>query len=96
MSDLVIIVRVQAKPGLEAALVAAQTALVPLSRQQPGCIAYELHEDLHQPGKVVFYERWQNRAAWEKHLAGPHSAAFKAQAGDWIADLEMLEMRQVG
>lgn len=95
MSDLVIIVRVQAKPGQEVALVAAQTALVPLARQQPGCIAYELHEDLNQPGKVVFYERWQDRASWENHLAGPHSVAFRTQAGDWIADLELLQMRQV-
>jgi quinol monooxygenase YgiN len=73
----------------------AQTALVELSRQQPGCIAYELHEDLTQPGKVLFYERWADRISWENHIAGAHSAAFRAQAGDWIGDFEILQMRQV-
>lgn len=95
MTDLIIIARAQAKPGFEAALVAAQTALVELSRQQPGCIAYELHEDLSQPGKVLFYERWADRTAWENHIAGAHSAAFRAQAGEWIGEFELLQMRQV-
>ncbi|MEO6855121.1 MAG: putative quinol monooxygenase, partial [Rhodoferax sp.] len=63
--------------------------------QQPGCIAYELHEDLTQPGKVLFYERWADRSAWENHIAGSHSVAFRAQAGDWIGDFELLQMRQV-
>ncbi|WP_367847501.1 putative quinol monooxygenase [Rhodoferax sp. WC2427] len=95
MSDLIIIARAQAKPGFEAALVAAQTALVALSRQQPGCIAYELHEDLEQPGKVLFYERWTDRNAWENHIAGAHSVAFRDQAGGWVAESELLQMRQV-
>ena len=95
MSDLIIIARAQAKPGFEAVLVAAQTGLVALSRQQPGCIAYELHEDLGQPGKVLFYERWTDRTSWENHIEGAHSVAFRAQAGDWIGDFELLQMRQV-
>ena len=95
MSDLIIIARAQAKPGFETVLVAAQTALVHLSRQQPGCIAYELHEDLAQPGKVLFYERWADRAAWENHIAGAHSVAFRAQAAEWVGDVEILQMRQV-
>lgn len=95
MSDLIIIARAQAKAGFEAVLVAEQTALVALSRQQPGCIAYELHEDLEQPGKVLFYERWADRVSWENHIAGAHSVAFRAKAGDWVGDFELLQMRQV-
>ncbi|WP_394787908.1 putative quinol monooxygenase [Rhodoferax sp.] len=88
MSDLIIIAMAQAKPGHEAALVAE-------ARKQPGCIVYELHEDEAQPGKVLFYERWTDRAAWQAHITGPHIVAFSALTEGWVAQSEILQMRQV-
>jgi quinol monooxygenase YgiN len=95
MSDFVVVAMAQAKPGFEAALVAAQAALVLEARKQPGCILYELHEDDSQPGKVVFFERWRDQAAWQNHITGPHIEAFKAKAGAWVAQSELLQMHQV-
>lgn len=95
MSDLIIIAIAQAKPGYEAALVQAQSELVALVRQQPGCIRYELNESLEQPGQVVFVERWRDRAAWESHMRGPHMDAFRTQAGSMIGAFNLLQMKQV-
>ncbi|MCY1199152.1 putative monooxygenase [compost metagenome] len=95
MSDLVIVALVQAKPGHEATLVRAQAALAPLARAQAGCISYELHESLAQPGRVVFFERWRDRASWELHMRGPHMDDFRATAGPLIGAFELLHLKQV-
>lgn len=95
MSGLVIIALVQAKPGLEMTLVAAQAELVHVARKQPGCISYELHESVDQPGKVVFFERWIDRDAWECHMRGSHMDAFRAKAGHLIGGFELMHLRQV-
>ncbi|QHG65475.1 putative quinol monooxygenase [Pseudomonas putida] len=95
MSELVIIAIAQAKPGFEAALVKAQSELVAIVRELPGCIRYELNESLEQPGQVVFVERWRDQAAWESHRRGPHMDAFRAKAGAMIGAFELLLMHQV-
>ncbi|KQZ56770.1 MULTISPECIES: putative quinol monooxygenase [unclassified Lysobacter] len=95
MSDLIVIAIAQAKPGYEAALVQAQAELVAVVRQLPGCISYELNESLEQPGRVVFVERWRDRAAWETHMRGPHMDAFRSKAGSMIGAFDLLQMRQV-
>jgi quinol monooxygenase YgiN len=92
---LTIAALVQAKPGHEAALVKAQAELVAVVRQLPGCLGYELHESLQQPGQVLFFERWRDHAAWEAHMRGPHMDAFRASAGPLIGAFELLQMRQV-
>lgn len=92
---LVIVARVRAHPGAEAPLVAAQAALVQVVRALPGCLQYELFEDQAQPGRVIFFERWRDRAAWEQHMRGAHMDAFRANAGPWIGEFDLLQMRQV-
>ncbi|EJL67743.1 hypothetical protein PMI12_05539 [Variovorax sp. CF313] len=94
-NDLVIIALVQAKPGHERALVQAQAKLVQVVREQPGCISYELHEAIDQPGRVVFFERWLDRTSWERHMRGGHMDAFRANAGPLIGAFELLQLRQV-
>ncbi|MBF8739520.1 putative quinol monooxygenase [Pseudomonas guariconensis] len=95
MPELIIIAIARAKPGFEAALLKAQSELVAIVRELPGCIRYELNESLDHPGHVVFVERWRDRAAWESHRRGPHMEAFRAKAGAMIGEFELLHMRQV-
>lgn len=95
MSELIIIATAQAKPGYEAALVKAQSELVPIVRERPGCIRYELNESLEQPGQVVFVERWRDRVAWESHIRGSHMDAFRAKTGSMIGAFDLLRMKQV-
>lgn len=95
MQDLIIVARVEAKPGTAKELVAAQAALVQVVRQQPGCILYELFEDDTQPGKVIFFERWKDRQSWDAHMQGAHMDAFRSTAGHLIGTFDLLRMRQV-
>jgi len=46
------------------------------SRDEPGCIAHNVHGDCEQPDRLVFVEKWQDRAALLVHFALPESSAF--------------------
>lgn len=46
------------------------------SRAEPGCLAHAVHRDAESPHRLVFVERWQDRAALAAHVALPASRAF--------------------
>lgn len=43
------------------------------SRAEPGCISHDVHLDCEHPGRLVFVERWADRAALAAHFAVPAS-----------------------
>jgi quinol monooxygenase YgiN len=46
------------------------------SRTEPGCISHAVHVDSENPLRLVFVERWADRAALLAHFAVPASRAF--------------------
>jgi quinol monooxygenase YgiN len=46
------------------------------SRSEPGCISHAVHVDCEDPLRLVFVERWADRAALMAHFAVPDSRDF--------------------
>jgi quinol monooxygenase YgiN len=46
------------------------------SRAEPGCISHAVHVDCENPLRLVFIERWADRAALSAHFAVPASRNF--------------------
>jgi quinol monooxygenase YgiN len=46
------------------------------SRGEPGCISHAVHIDCENPLRLVFVERWADRAALSAHFAVPASRNF--------------------
>ncbi|KAA8731830.1 antibiotic biosynthesis monooxygenase [Acinetobacter qingfengensis] len=46
--------------------------LIEKTRQESGCIAYDLYHDLRNTGHFVFIEEWQDRAALDLHIQSEH------------------------
>jgi len=61
-----------AKPGKETELKAALTALVAPTRQEAGCLNYDLHILPEDPAKFLFHENWTSRAQLDAHLQSAH------------------------
>ncbi|MDH5228956.1 MAG: antibiotic biosynthesis monooxygenase [Gammaproteobacteria bacterium] len=55
-------------------------SLVDTTKQNDNCIAYEVAEDLFDPGLIRFSELWPNRESLEKHLAAPHIEPWRVIA----------------
>lgn len=47
-------------------------ALVTATRLEPGCLHYELCQDIKNPGHFVFIEEWQDESALDAHVASTH------------------------
>ncbi len=85
--DLVtVIASMQAAPGRADALREALTALVEPTRQEDGCVNYDLHESISQPGHFFFYENWESAAQLDAHGGSRHIQDFRSRAGDLLAD----------
>lgn len=75
---LTVVAEMVALPGQEDALRQALLACIEPTRQEDGCVQYDLHESTEKPGHFVFYENWTSREALDRHLATPHLEKLKA------------------
>lgn len=64
-------------PSHRVAFLAAAKRLVDRSRQDAGCLQYDLHQQTGNAGAFVIYEVWQSEALWRAHIGADHIAAFK-------------------
>jgi quinol monooxygenase YgiN len=64
------------KPETRAEFIAAATACIKETRKEPGNIAYDLHESVTDPAKMVFVEQWENAEALVPHRGADHMKAF--------------------
>lgn len=46
--------------------------LVEKTRNECGCISYELHQDIKSLGHFIFVEVWADRAALDFHIESEH------------------------
>ena len=63
------------------AIHAALATVITATRAEDGCEEYGCYEDTQQAGRLVFVERWRDRAALDRHLATPHMAEWMRVAG---------------
>ncbi|MGE0159024.1 MAG: putative quinol monooxygenase [Gemmatimonadales bacterium] len=53
---------------------------VDATRRHDGCIAYDVAEDMADPGLIRFTELWPDHESLQKHLAAPHIGPWRAVA----------------
>jgi quinol monooxygenase YgiN len=57
------------------------------SRGEDGCISHEVAIDCDDPLRLIFLERWRDRAALEAHFRVPASGDFVALIREHAAEL---------
>jgi quinol monooxygenase YgiN len=91
MSEVVVVVVAQAKPGQGDAALAAFGGVAVPTHAEEGCIAYALHRSAADPDQIVLVERWASRAALDEHLATTHLQEFRASSQDlWLGPMTIL------
>jgi quinol monooxygenase YgiN len=84
-TQVTVIARCQAKPGLEERVRSEILALVEPTRAEPGCLNYDLHVAADDPTEFVLYENWTSQGELDKHLAMPYLERFKGLAEELLA-----------
>lgn len=92
---ITIIARPTVDPAKLAEVKTAMLALVSASREEQGCISYELHQDNEHLNRFTFVELWSSRELWKKHMQGEAIAAFNNTISGAIIHFELQEMTQI-
>ena len=80
------------KAEARAELLAAATACIRQTRKEPGNIAYDLHESVTDPTKMVFVEQWESAAALVPHRSAEHMKTFGRVAVKCMAAPPRIEV----
>ena len=65
-------------PARQEDVVEAARRATDLTREEEGCLSYELFADLSGPGRLHVFEEWEEERHWRAHLETDH---FKEWAG---------------
>jgi len=96
-STLRVIARFRAQPGKEADLKQVLVGLIEPTREEPGCIAYDLLENLEDPREFTFVEEWQGESALEAHFSTDHIASALLEFPGLLAqELDLRKYRLLG
>lgn len=85
-----IMARITARAGGDRQLRAVLQALLGPSRQEAGCVSYELFQNEDDPLEFVTVEQWTDQAAADAHLATPHLATAVALASELLAQAPLI------
>jgi quinol monooxygenase YgiN/catechol 2,3-dioxygenase-like lactoylglutathione lyase family enzyme len=85
--------RLTVLPGHEAEVLDLMRTVADATRQEDGCLAYELHRAKDNPSAIVVYESWTSRDAMAAHHRSAHMDLFKKSAAslvEWPPQAELL------
>ncbi|PMS18843.1 antibiotic biosynthesis monooxygenase [Trinickia dabaoshanensis] len=93
--QLTVIAFMRAKPGAEEELGRRLMELVEASRQETGCLNYDLHRSNTDPAVWCMYENWRSRVDLDAHFQTTYLQRFaqdkdRLLAGD--SDMHYLSM----
>jgi quinol monooxygenase YgiN len=95
MLKLTIIATIKAKPEKIELVKAELEKLIPITREEEGCIDYVLHQDNVNPAHFLFYENWESRELWQAHMGQQHLADFQAATEGAIEEFAINEMTPI-
>lgn len=74
--ELFIFVRFHARANREDAVERALREVSGPTREEPGCLGYQLFRSIRDPGLFYVHSRWKDEAAFETHAELPHTVRF--------------------
>jgi quinol monooxygenase YgiN len=63
------------------------------TRNEAGCLLYELHQDLDDPSIFMFYEIWETVNHWKAHDHQPHIEAFRKIINGLVERIEVNQLK---
>ena len=72
MTELMVIARYEIAPGNEAQVHALLPRLAAASREEPGCLAFDVFVGIDDPRRVALLERYDSRESFVAHRETEH------------------------
>ena len=84
---LTVITYMRAASGKREAFRAALESLVEPTREEKGCVNYDLYQSIQDPDLFFFYENWESGEDLDAHLATPRMQQLNAS----LQEQELLD-----
>ncbi|PKG37161.1 putative quinol monooxygenase [Psychromonas sp. Urea-02u-13] len=95
MSTITIVASILAKTDNIELVKSELLKLITITRAEPGCLQYDLHQDNNNPAQFVFYENWASKALLQTHLESQHIASYVAATQDAVEKFVLNEMTKI-
>ena len=73
------------RAGSQDVFFAAAREMVSATQAEPGCIRYDLMQDISDPEHLTFVEEWESREALAAHFETAHMAVWRATSEPHLA-----------
>jgi quinol monooxygenase YgiN len=94
---ITVVATIFAAKGKEDLVRDALQKLIPPTREEEGCIEYDLYENADVPGEFTFFEKWTSRVALDEHLRTEHFLlAGEEQEGHIAKPTEIKVLNFIG
>ena len=95
MANINIAATIAVKPEHRAELAAVFADLVATSRAEAGNLRYDLHQDIADENRFVFFENWRDQAAVDSHNASAHFQNFLKAIDGKTAAVDIVLLHDV-
>jgi quinol monooxygenase YgiN len=95
MTQLTIVANIKAKADNIDLVKVELEKLINITRAEEGCINYDLHQDNENPAHFLFYENWESRELWQKHMGSQHLQDYIAATEGAVEEFTVNEMTKI-
>lgn len=90
-----VVAHITPKAGKDKDLERILLALIAPTRDEEGCISYELHRDI-ESGHFTFIEEWTSEAALDEHFETEHIKTALAAFEEFAEGLDVRKYELIG
>ncbi len=95
MTKLTIIANIHANPEKIELVKEELLKLIQITRDEEGCINYDLHQDNENPAHFTFYENWESKELWQIHMNNQHLADYMKATEGCVENFTINEMTRI-
>ncbi|BHH83604.1 putative quinol monooxygenase [Desulforhopalus sp. 52FAK] len=95
MAQITIVANITTKADKVELVKAELLKLIDVTRAEEGCINYDLHQDNENPAHFLFYENWESRELWQKHVGNTHLKEYMAATEGAVEAFSVNEMSKI-
>lgn len=93
--EMRVIATVEIKPEYIKDVTDALLEIIEPSREESGCLQYDLHREIDKPNTFVFYERWASKEALDQHNKSHHFMHFASRLEGKLIRLDVKRLKFV-
>ena len=95
MSKFTIVANIISKLDKIALVKTELEKLVDITRVEPGCLQYDLHQDNDNAAHFMFYETWASYDLWQIHMGSQHLQDYLAATDGAVDSFVVNEMTHI-